>query len=162
MNALIAYYSHSGNTRRLAELIAHELGGTLLELVPETAYPADYRALVNQAMKELKAGFCPDLSTKLPDLNSYDTIFVGTPNWCGAAAPPVMTFLKRAALEGKLVVPFCTHGGGGAGHIFQDIEQLCPGAVVLPGLSVCKDTTTPADIQNWLGNIQATPAGASD
>ena len=56
MKSLIVYYSHSGTTRRLAELIARETGGDLLELVPETAYPQDYNTVVAQAKRELQSG----------------------------------------------------------------------------------------------------------
>ena len=72
MKTLIVYYSHSGTTRRLAELIAKETGGDLLELVPETAYPGDYNTVVAQAKRELQSGFRPALKTALPDLSAYD------------------------------------------------------------------------------------------
>ena len=79
MKSLIVYYSHSGTTRRLAELITRETGGDLLELVPETAYPQDYNTVVAQAKRELQSGHRPALKTALPDLSAYDMVFVGTP-----------------------------------------------------------------------------------
>lgn len=111
MKSLIVYYSHSGTTRRLAELITRETGGDLLELVPETAYPQDYNAVVAQAKRELQSGHRPALKTALPDLSAYDMVFVGTPNWWSSPAPPVLTFLEQADAKGATVAPFCTHGG---------------------------------------------------
>lgn len=86
MKSLILYYSHSGNTRRLAELIALETGGALLEILPKTAYPQDYTTVVNQARRELQTGFRPALKTEAPDLAGYDLLFIGTPNWW--SSPP--------------------------------------------------------------------------
>lgn len=115
MKALVVYYSHSGNTRRLAEQIAQESGGVLLELVPQNPYPAAYRALVTQATRELREGVLPALSGELPKIDGFDVVFIGTPNWCGTAAPPVFTYLSQTDLRGRRVAPFCTHGGGAQG-----------------------------------------------
>ena len=96
MKSLIVYFSHSGTTRRLAELIAKETGGDLLELVPEIAYPRDYSTVVAQAKRELQSGYRPALKTASPNLSAYDMVFVGTPNWWSSPAPPVLTFLEQA------------------------------------------------------------------
>ncbi len=133
---LVAYYSHSSNTRGIAELIQRETGGTLFEIQPEVAYPTAYNTVVEQAKREIQAGFRPPLRAGLDQLQSYDTILIGTPNWWSTIAPPVATFLAGQDLAGKTVAPFCTHGGGGAGHIARDVAALCPGATVLPVLAV--------------------------
>ncbi|SCM79183.1 Flavodoxin [uncultured Sporomusa sp.] len=147
---LIVYYSHSGNTRKLAKLIEQETGGTLCELVPERAYPADYNTVVEQAKKEIQAGFRPELKTKVKDIAAYDTVFVGTPNWWSTMAPPVATFLERYDLSGKKVVPFCTHGGGGSGNIEIVVRKLCSASTVLPGLSVYGDAAKASQVESWL------------
>ncbi len=156
MKTLIVYYSHSGTTRRLAELIAKETGGDLLELVPETAYPRDYNTVVAQAKRELQSGFRPALKTALPDLSAYDMVFVGTPNWWSSPAPPVLTFLEQADIKGVQIAPFCTHGGGGSGHIRRDMEKAGRGAAILPELSVYGGSGKAADIQKWLKKISFT------
>lgn len=94
MKSCIIYYSHSGHTRRLAEQIAKETHGDLLELVPEIPYPQDYSTVVAQAKKELQQKVRPKLKTRVPDLSAYDMLFIGTPNWWSSPAPPVLTFLE--------------------------------------------------------------------
>ena len=81
---LIVYYSWSGNTRVAAEQIRKITGGTLFEIKTAKAYPAEYDACVEQAKKECRSGFCPELASKAGDLAKYDVIFLGTPNWWSA------------------------------------------------------------------------------
>lgn len=153
MKSCIIYYSHSGHTRHLAEQIAKETHGDLLELVPEIPYPQDYSTVVAQAKKELQQKVRPKLKTRVPDLSAYDMLFIGTPNWWSSPAPPVLTFLEQTALHGIPVAPFCTHGGGGFGHIRKDMENSGCGAMFLPELSVYGDSVRTADIQKWLKHI---------
>ena len=105
MKSCIIYYSHSGHTRRLAEQIAKETHGDLLELIPEIPYPQDYSTVVAQAKKELQQKVRPKLKTRVPDLSTYDMLFIGTPNWWSSPAPPVLTFLEQTALHGIPVAP---------------------------------------------------------
>lgn len=101
---LVAYYSHSGNTRDMARQIADATGGDLFEITPQTAYPTDYEAVVAQAKREIADGFRPALKTPLPDLSGYDVVFVGSPCWWATVAPPVATFLAGGAWTGKTVL----------------------------------------------------------
>lgn len=133
-NILIAYYSHSANTRRIAELIQRRTGGTLCEIQPETPYPAAYNEVVELARKEIRAGFHPPLKSQPENLGACDTVFVGTPNWWSTMAPPVATFLAENDLSGKIVLPFCTHGGGGGGSIQKDVAGMCPNSTMTAGL----------------------------
>lgn len=153
MRALVVYYSHSGNTRRLAEQIAQESGGVLLELVPQDPYPAAYRALVTQATRELREGVLPALSGELPEIDGFDVVFIGTPNWCGTAAPPVLTYLSQTDLRGRRVAPFCTHGGGGTGHIGADVAHACPGAQVGEMLAVAGAAVEPGTVREWVRRV---------
>lgn len=93
-NVLVVYYSHSGNTKKLAEQIAGLTGADLLELHPMQEYPRDYNTVVAQAKEDIRKGFSPALQTPIPPLDQYDTILVGTPNWWSTMAPPVKTFLQ--------------------------------------------------------------------
>jgi flavodoxin len=134
---LVVYFSHSGNTRKIANLIHQEVGGTIHEIQPEAPYPNSYNAVVDQAKKEIQAGYKPALESTLDHAESYDTIFVGSPNWWSTIAPPVATFLSKYDLSGKkTIVPFCTHGGGGLGRIGQDIAKLCPQSTVLNSFEI--------------------------
>ena len=135
-NILVAYYSHSANTHKLAKLIHQKIGGNLCKILPEVPYPVFYNAVVEQARKEIQAGYRPALKTKIEHMEAYDTVFIGSPNWCSTIAPPVAAFLEENDLSGKTVVPFCTHGGGGFARIESDIAKLCSNATVLPGLAI--------------------------
>ena len=90
---LVAYFSHSGNTRAVAERIAAATGADLVEIVPQKPYPAEYRAVVDQARREIGADYRPALKTDLPDAGRYDVIYIGSPCWWSTVAPPVATFL---------------------------------------------------------------------
>lgn len=152
-NILIVYYSHSGNTGKLAKLIKEETDGVLCELLPEKAYPGDYDTVVEQAKKEIQTGFRPVLKTEVKDLSSYDTVFVGTPNWWSTIAPPIATFLGIYNLAGKTVVPFCTHGGGGAGNIEGTIKTLCIDSRVVSLLAVYGNAAKASEVGAWLKKI---------
>lgn len=154
-NLLIVYYSHSGNTRKLAELIGQKTGGTLFELLPEEPYPTAYGTVVEQAKKEIRAGYRPALKNNIEHMEAYDTILIGTPNWWSSVAPPVATFLESHDFSNKTIAPFCTHGGGGFGHIPKDIAQLCPHSALLPGLELYGSSGTESKVFAWLKQIGA-------
>ena len=115
---LVAYFSHSGNTREMARQIAEATNGDLFEIVPQSAYPAQYDAVMAQAKREIGRGYRPALKGRLPDIGAYDVIFVGSPCWWGTVAP------------------FMTHGGSRMGRSEEDIGKLCHGATLLGGLPV--------------------------
>lgn len=133
---LVVYFSHSGNTREMARQIGEATGGELFEIVPAKPYPTAYQAVVDQAKKEVNAGFRPELKTRVEDMSQYDVIFVGSPCWWYTIAPPVATFLASYDFAGKTVVPFMTHEGSRMGHSEEDIRKLCPQSTVPDGLPV--------------------------
>jgi len=145
---LTIYYSYAGNTRKVAHAIHQIVGGDLVEIEPVAPYPGNYNAVVEQAKRELHTGYLPKLKTHAGDTSSYDTIFVGSPNWWSTVAPPVTTFLSEAALSGKTIIPFISHGGGGLGRSARDIAMLCPHATVLESLAVYGADVNAA--QSWL------------
>lgn len=155
---LIVYFSHSGNTRKIANLIHLEVGGTTHEIRPEVPYPNAYNAVVDQAKKEIQAGHKPALQPTLDNVGSYDTIIVGSPNWWSTIAPPVATFLSEYDLSGKTIVPFCTHGGGGLGRIARDIARLCPQSTILSSLEIYGSGSEDAQarVSAWLRKIGVT------
>jgi flavodoxin len=154
-NILIAYYSRSGNTERIASLIHQQAGGTLHRIVPERAYPASYNATVDQAKQEIRAGVHPPLRNALESITGFDALFIGSPNWWSTIAPPVATFLASYDLAGKTIAPFCTHGGGGLGKIHQDITGACPHSNVMTPLVIYGSGGSQAaqDVAAWLSTI---------
>lgn len=150
---LIAYYSWSGNTRFAAELIQKATGGTLFEIKPVEAYPSDYDACVEQAKKECREKFKPELATRVDDFSKYDVVFVGTPNWWSTMAPPVRSFLSGYDFRGKTVIPFVTHGGGGMARCERDMREACPTAKFGKGGAFSGGSIRSAEdaLNRWLG-----------
>ena len=155
---LIAYYSWSGNTRTIAELIGRETDGTLFEIKPVQPYTTDYRAAVAQAKVEIETGFRPELKA-VPEIASYKLVFLGSPIWWHTMAPPLAAFIDRFSLNGKTVVPFHTHGGGGVGSFEEDIATMCPNATVAKGFGAYNrgGSETAAQIGSWLRAIGLLP-----
>jgi flavodoxin len=153
---LIACYSWSGNTQKIAEQIQTISCGDIFEIVPVKPYPADYDKCVEQAKKEINSGFKPALSKKVENIEKYDIIFIGTPNWWSTLAPPVATFLSEYNLSGKTVIPFCTHGGGREANIFTDIKKLVPNSNWKEGFAISGSRANSAkeDVKKWLQKIE--------
>jgi len=136
VSALSAYFSHSGNTRVIAHQIHENIGGDLFEIVSVDLYPSDYDEVVEKARKELKKDYRPGLKTKVENMDFYDVVFVGYPNWWGTIPMPVATFLSEYDFSGKTIAPFCTHEGSAFGRSLADIKGLCPQSTILDGLAV--------------------------
>ncbi len=127
---LVAYYSYSGNTKEVAEAIHEKVGGDLFEIKTEGSYPEEYRPMTVQAKKEIEDGWRPKLTTSVADISKYDVVFLGSPNWWGTITPQVSSFLENHDLSGKNVIPFITHGGGGAQNTVKDMTAQCKGCNV--------------------------------
>ncbi len=154
---LVAYFSYSKdhNTKAAAQQIRALTGGDLAEIVPKTPYPADYNTTVAQGKKEVNENFQPEITTKIPNWEQYDTIIIGSPIWWYHVAPPVTTFMHQHDFKGKQVALFVTHGGYGGGESAKDLEKGCPGAQILgsyaaPGADVQKDQS---QVEAWLQKI---------
>ena len=151
---LIVYYSWGGNTKTAAELIQKETGADIFELKTQKAYPEDYQELLAVSKKEIENKDYPALQD-MPNLDRYDVIFVGTPNWYSTMAPAVSGFLAKAQTAGKTVVPFVTHGSGGMANCETDIQKACPKAKFLKGIAINGSNAKNAgtSIQKWLKEI---------
>lgn len=152
--ALVVYFSYTGNTRTLATQIRQSVGGDIFELQPATPYSTDYDTVVKQGKQEVESGYKPPLKSKVDNLTAYDVIFIGTPIWWYTIAPPVATFLAESDLAGKTIIPFCTHGGYGAGHSAEDIKKLAPKATVLDELVLNgSQSYSQTEISVWLNKV---------
>ena len=132
----IVYYSQSKvrNTALVAGWIQKHVGGDLIEIETEEPYPEPYFRTLAAATLERQSGKKRPIKP-VPSLAAYDVVFLGTPIWYGTYAFPVEQFLKANPLSGKTVVPFSTHGGGGAPLYERDVKSLCPQANVLPAFT---------------------------
>ena len=151
-NKLVVYYTHSGNTEKIARIIAAQAGADLLEIQPVSAYPCEYDAVVAQAKQEISTNFRPELQPYAEIASNYDTFFIGSPNWWNTIAPPIASFLEQQDFSGKRVAPFCTHGGGGMAGLERDTLALCPGAQNCAGIALYDDGGADAEgkIAAWL------------
>lgn len=149
---LIAYFSYQGHTRRVAAKIQAVTGGTLFEINPAEAYSSHYDICEAQARREIWEGYQPPLAEHCQNLAASPVILLGTPNWFNTIAPPVASFLASNDVSGKTIIPFCTHGGGGLGHVVRDMQKLAPGATVQDSLDVYEGGVDDAErkIAVWL------------
>lgn len=167
-NILIAFYSRTGTTREVANQIRTLVGGELFELRTAHSYPAEYRATTNQAKRELNEGFRPVLATSVANIEAYDTVFIGFPNWWGTLPMAFFTFLEKYKLAGKTVVPFCTHEGSRFGSSLGDIRERCGNARILEGLAlrgggvdrVARDSVR-EEVARWVHGLGFVPGRTS-
>ena len=118
-----------GHTAVAAELIQKAVGGDLLELETVKTYIEDHMKMIYEAKEELEKGIRPELKS-YPNIDDYDTIFLGFPNWWNTMPMPVFGFLEHYDWSGKRIIPFVTSGGGGFGKSIEDLKKICTGAVV--------------------------------
>jgi flavodoxin len=133
---LIVYLSRTNNTKTIAEIIHKNTGGTLVALELEKPYPENYRATVEQVVRENETGYLPPVKTKIDSIQNYDVVFVGFPTWGMKLPPPMKSFLKQYDLSGKTIVPFNTNDGYGIGSSFDTVKELCPKSKILDGFSI--------------------------
>lgn len=149
---LVAYFSRSGNTRAIAEMIQTRTGADIFEIKPAAPYPEDYRQTADQAKAEQNADARPALSGAVADMSAYDIVFIGYPNWWSSMPMPVFTFLESYDFSQKTVIPFVTHGGGGAGHSLGDLKRLVPGADTADAFVISggRASSAQSDIGAWI------------
>lgn len=119
-----------GNVEYMARTIQQAVGGDLLRIETVEEYPLEHEALVDFAAEEQEAGARPALATQIENLEQYDTIFLGYPNWWGDMPQALYTFLESYDLSGKTIIPFCPHGGSGFSRTQSTIAELQPNATV--------------------------------
>ncbi|MDR2192120.1 MAG: NAD(P)H-dependent oxidoreductase [Endomicrobium sp.] len=151
---LVAYYSHSGNTKALAEIIQKQLDADIFEIQPSKPYPSSYHEVTEQGKKEVNSGYKPALKEKVKNISQYDTIIIGSPVWWGTIAPAVNTFISENDLSGKRVAVFVTHGGGGASRSLADVKKALPKSDVLNIGSFQGKSATEKDASLWLEEIK--------
>ena len=154
-SVLIAYFSWSGNTEQVAQIIQQETGGDLFEIAPATPYTDDYNELLDIAQQEQSDNARPELAGQVENWEQYDTIFVGYPNWWSDAPMAVYTFVESYDWDGKTLVPFNTSASGGFGRSLSGLEKSASGAVILEGISFTERTLGDAqsEVTAWLDSL---------
>ena len=139
--SIVIYFSHTGenysvgvitegNTAKVAKEIARQTGAALYEIKEAEPYPSVYRDCIKRAQKELQSKARPALKGEVPELSEYKTVYLGYPNWWGDAPMVVYSFLEKAKIDGKTILPFCTHEGSGLGSTARNLAKAFPRAKV--------------------------------
>ncbi len=150
---LIAYFSHSDNTKAVAEKIQDITGGDLFEIKPQKPYPREYNAVVEIGKQEKENNVFPELADN-GNVENYDIVFIGTPVWWYTMAGPVKTFIANNNFDGKIIAPFCTHGGGGASATYTDMQKLAPNATVTEGFTSYEHSAKTEDVKKWISGLK--------
>ena len=169
--AIVVYFSHTGenysvgvitegNTAKVAKVIAAKTGADIYEIKEAKTYPQSYDECIDVAKKELRDKARPEIAGDLPDLTDYQIVYLGYPNWWGDCPMIVYTFLEKSSVEGKTILPFCTHEGSGLGSTARNIQKALPSVKVeLNGLSL-RGTTAQKDakateeaVDKWLKTL---------
>lgn len=149
---LVLYYSQTGNTQAVAELIATATGADIEAIVPVVPYDGDYAATIERGRDELFGKNFPEVQPVAADVAKYDVIFLGFPVWFGTYATPVETVLNSLDLAGKKIVPFCTFGSGGLDSSSNNLAEKLTETEILTGYGVraARMDAMPAEVQRFL------------
>ena len=147
-----------GNTEYIATLIQQATGGQLSQIVVQEKYPADYDDTVDRAEQEERDNARPELASEVENMDDYEIVFLGFPNWWYDMPMAVYTFLDEYDLSGKTIIPFVTSGGGGFSNTISAIQELEPGATVLAdGFKTTHsrvDGVTFEDVEEWVKGLE--------
>jgi flavodoxin len=146
------------NTQYVAEVIQEATGGDLFVIKTVQQYPGTHKELVDFAKVENEKRTQPKLSTHITNLNDYDVIFIGFPNWWYDMPMPMYTFFDEYNFSGKTIIPFCTHGGSRFSKAQTTIAELEKDAKMVKGLSISRDNVkdSKAEVLMWLKKIGMT------
>lgn len=145
----------TGNTGVMAHMIAEASGGELFSIRTVEPYPDNYNDTIDVGQAEKNNGIHPELSTHIENLEQYDTIFVGFPNWWYGMPMVMYSFFDEYDFSGKTVIPFCTSGGSAFSDAIEEIKDMEPDADVLDGLHIGGSSVTDAvsRVNEWVAEI---------
>ncbi len=154
---LVAYFSATGQTRRLARTIAAAAGGDLFEIAPEKPYTAadlDWTDNASRSTLEMSdPASRPAVAGKVAGMEDYARVFVGFPIWWYTAPRLIQTFLESYDFSGKTVIPFATSGGSDLGDTEEVLRKSCSEKTRwLPGRRLSAAAGR-AEVENWLGTL---------
>ena len=155
---LVAYFSASGTTRKVAEMIAEAGDCALYEITPKELYTNDdlnwmnkkSRSSVEMSDKKIR----PQITDTDAHIEEYDTIILGFPIWWYVAPTIINTFLESYDLQGKTIIPFATSGGSGMEQVSSHLAPSCVGAKLLLG-KVFPSSVTKEETNTWFSKLQA-------
>ena len=152
---LVAYFSASGTTRKIAEMIAEVGDFSLYEITPKELYTSDdlnwmnkkSRSSVEMSNKKIR----PEITDTDAHIKEYDTIILGFPIWWYVAPTIVNTFLEKYDFSGKKIVLFATSGGSGFGNTVKELKPSAPGAEIVEGKLL--NRANKQEIEKWVESL---------
>lgn len=149
---LVAYFSASGVTAKVAERLSESIGADLHEITPKVRYTdadLDWRDKTSRSSIEMSnPASRPEIERIRDNMQDYDTIYLGFPIWWYIAPTIINTFLESYELTGKTIVPFATSGGSGMGKTNEQLLPSCPGAILAEGC-VFKADISKQELVSW-------------
>ena len=157
-NILVVYFSWGGNTRGIAQQIHQKVGGDIFEIELISPYSTNYNTCLDEAQRDQKQQARPEIKNHVENMQQYDVVFLGYPNWWASIPMPIASFLESYDLAGKSIAPFCSHGGGRLGQSVTAISKLSSKSTILEALSIhySGGSSLPDDISEWFGKIGIT------
>ncbi|MDE6713463.1 MAG: NAD(P)H-dependent oxidoreductase [Lachnospiraceae bacterium] len=153
---LVAYFSATGTTQGVAEIIAENMEADIYEIVPREPYTdADLNWHDDKSRSTIEmndSSSRPEIDGAVEDMEQYDIVFIGYPIWWGEAPRIVSTFMESYSFEGKTVIPFCTSSSSGLGSSGKNLEKLTDGAQWLEGMRFGGGASE-ADVQAWIEGL---------
>lgn len=157
---LLVYFSYTGYTKYIAEIIKQNINCDVIRLEPVIPYSNDYNKVVNDEQNQESSDKIPEIKDINIDLGLYDTIIIGTPVWWYRSAPVIRAFLKKYDLSNKIIIPYATNAGW-LGKTFNEIKSLCSNSKVVNEFNIVftsdynkNELVTPIEtIENWINNI---------
>ena len=145
-----------GNAAKIADWIQQEVGGDLFSIVVEDPYSSDYDECLDRAADEKADNARPALVNHVSNMEEYDIVFIGFPNWWYTLPMPVLSFVDEYDFSGKTIIPFCTHGTGGLSSTIRDLTAALPDDVtILDAIGVYRpdvDSSRPA-VREWIEGL---------
>lgn len=146
-----------GNVQELAGWVQEETGGDLFSIRVTEPYPSDWDACLDRANQERGENARPKLTEQVENLEDYDIVFLGFPNWWYGAPMAVLSFLEENDLSGKQIYLFCSHGTGGLANSVEDIKGVVPDGKFSDNIFDCYEEDASGSqqaIQDWVKELQ--------
>ena len=156
-NKLVAYFSASGVTAKVAETLAEAIGADIFEIEPKVPYTeADLNWMDKNARSTIEMNdpaSRPEIAVKRDNMKDYDTIFVGFPIWWYTAPTIINTFLESHDFAGKTIILFATSGGSGFGNTAQDLKRSVDSSAVIREGRLLNGRLQESVIREWLSEL---------
>ena len=144
-------YIDKGNTEVVAEYIKDITGGDIFKVEPLIPYAKEYMKCIEEAKERTNSHNAP-VKGNIPDISSYEIIYIGSPIYWGGMPEEMVTALKDLDFNGKIVRPFVTHEGSGLSGVPRQLKQICIGAEVLEGIAIVGSSVgnSKSTIEDWI------------